>query len=145
VDATDVLLVAARWLHGLAAVVWIGAAMFELLVIWPAFEGGLPDGLRTTLDAASREIVQTALAVFLLSGAILTFERLTHNAAGPTYVALLGLKLVLAVAMFQVAFRFRRATGQRRIVGLRSVAALGLLILFLAAVLKSIYERALLP
>jgi hypothetical protein len=59
-------------------------------------------------------------------------------------VALLGLKLVLAIAMFQGAFRYRRADGARRVAGLRWVGGLGLLIVFLAAVLKWIYERALL-
>ena len=144
-DATDLLLVAIRWLHATAAVVWIGAVVFELIAIRPAFGDGMPGEARATLDAATREIVQTALVVFLLSGAILTFERLTRNAAGAVYVALLGLKLVLAVAMFQVAFRFRRASGGRRILGLRWVTALGLSILFVAALLKSVYERALLP
>jgi hypothetical protein len=143
--ATDLLLVTMRWLHASAAVVWIGAIWFELFVALPALEGGSTNDVLARFDAAMREIVQTALIVFLVSGAILTVERLSHGAAGPVYVWLLVLKIVLAVVMFQVGFRFRGARGPRRVRGLQVMATLGLAIVFLATVLKWLYERALLP
>ena len=144
-EVADGLIVAMRWLHSAAAIVWIGAAIFELFVLLPLFNGSPPEGVRDTVDGAMREIVQTSLVVFLVSGAILTFERLSRGAAGTVYVSLLGLKIVLAIAMYQVAFRFRRASGRRRVLGLRWVSSLGLVIVLLAAGLKWIYERALLP
>ena len=144
-ELSDVLIVTMRWLHAAAAAIWIGVVALELLVVLPAFDGEPPPALRDALDVASREIVQTALIVFLVSGAILTVERLSRGAAGAWYVALLGLKLLLAIAMFQLAFRFRRATGQRRVLGLQWIGGLGVAILFLASALKWIYERALLP
>ena len=144
-EVADVLIVAMRWLHAAAAIVWIGAAIFELVVLLPAYGGSPPAPVRDAVDGAMREIVQTSLVVFLVSGAILTFERLSRGAAGSGYVGLLGLKLVLTVAMFQVAFRFRRAEGRRRVLGLRWVSSLGLLIVLLAVALKWVYERALLP
>lgn len=143
-DATDLLLVAMRWLHLGAAVVWIGAIWFELFVALPAFEAGPPAAVLARFDAATREIVQTALIVFLVSGVILTVERLSRGAAGTAYIAILLVKLALSVAMFQVGFRFRRARGPRRVTGLRWLAGLGLAILFAATVLKWVYERALL-
>ncbi len=144
-ELADVLIVLMRWLHSAAAVVWIGAVVFELFVLLPAHGGSPPAPVRDAIDGAMREIVQTSLVVFLVSGAILTFERLSRGAAGSLYVALLGLKILLAIAMYQVAFRFRRADGPRRILGLRLVTGLGLAIVLLAAALKWIYERALLP
>ena len=84
------------------------------------------------------------LDLFLVSGALLTFERLSRGAAGSTYVWLLVLKIVLALAMFQVAFRIRGARGARRVSNLRWQAGLGIAIVLLATVLKWIYERALL-
>ena len=144
-DATDVILIAMRWLHASAAIVWIGAIWFELFVVAPAWESSPPPEILGRFDAAMGEIVQTALVVFLVSGAILTFERLSRGAAGSTYAALLGLKILLSVAMFQVGFRFRSARGPARIRGLRIMAALGLVIVLLATVLKWLYERALLP
>jgi putative copper export protein len=146
--ATDLLLLVMRWLHAMAAVVWVGAICFELFVVlpaWPAAEGGPPDIILARFDATMREVVQTALIVFLVSGAILTFERLSREAADTTYVLTLGLKVVLSVVMFQVGFRFRGARTERRVRGLRILAVLGLVIIFLATVLKWLYERALLP
>ena len=144
-DATDLLLVTMRWLHAIAAIVWIGAIWFELFVALPALDAVEASALLARFDLAIREIVQTALIVFLVSGAILTFERLSRGAAGPTYVTLLALKIVLAVVMFQVGFRFRGARGSHRVRGLQVMAALGLVIVLLATVLKWLYERALLP
>ena len=144
-DATDLFLIAMRWLHASAAIVWIGAIWFELFVVVPVWQSSTPPELVGRFDVAMREIVQTALFVFLISGAILTFERLSRGAAGSTYVMLLGLKIVLSVVMFQVGFRFRGARGHQRIQGLRIMAALGLAIVLLATVLKWLYERALLP
>ena len=145
IEATDLLLVAMRWLHALAAIAWVGAILFELLVIQPVWNGDPPSEILDGFDAAMREIVQAALIVFLVSGAILTFERLSRGAAGTAYVVTLGLKVVLSLVMFQVGFRFRRARGARRVRGLKVLAALGLVIVLLATILKWLYERALLP
>lgn len=135
-----------RALHAISAIVWIGAIWFELYVALPAYEDGPPATVLARFDAASREIVQTALVVFLVSGAILMFERLSHGAAAnSTYVALLALKIVLSVAMFQVGFHFRGVRGARRVLGLQVMAALGLSIVLLATVLKWVFERSLLP
>ena len=143
-DATDFLLVAMRWLHNAAAVAWIGAVMIELLApSEPEHAGSVTAGLLAR-QAVMRDVVQTALVVFLISGAILTFDRLSRGAATTAYVTLLGVKLLLSVAMFQVAFRFRAAAGDARLLGLRLVGGLGLLILFAASLLKTLYERALL-
>ena len=144
-DATEILLVAMRWLHACAAIVWIGAICFEVLVIAPASDDSASPSLLARIDTAMREIVQTAIVVFLVSGAILTFERLSRGAASTTYAIMLGLKIALSLAMFQVGFRFRGARGARRVRGLKTMATLGFVIVLLATVLKSLYERALLP
>ena len=143
-DATDLLLVVMRSLHALAAMVWIGAICFELLVGLPALGEKPPEAVLARIDGAMREIVQTSLIVFLVSGALLTFERLSRGAASPTYVWLLVLKVVLALVMFQVGFRLRGARGARRLTGLRWLAGLGVAIIVLASLLKWVYERALL-
>ena len=141
--ATDLLLLVMRWLHATAAIVWVGAIWFELFVALPALDAGQASEILARFDANMREIVQTALIVFLVSGAILTVERLSHGAAGTAYVVVLLLKIVLAVVMFQVGFRFRGARGRRRIRGLKIMATLGLAIVFLATILKWLYEQAL--
>ncbi|MGE3267583.1 MAG: hypothetical protein AB7P40_02475 [Chloroflexota bacterium] len=144
IEATDLLLVAMRWLHAMAAIVWVGAICFELLVVQPAWNGNPPTEVLDRFDRAMREIVQTALIVFLVSGAILTFERLSRGAAGSVYVVTLGVKILLSVIMFQVGYQFRGARVPRRTRGLKIMAALGLVIVLLATILKWLYERALL-
>jgi len=148
VPATDILLLVMRWLHAMAAVLWVGAICFELYVVLPAWtdaEGGPPDAMLARFDATMREIVQAALIVFLASGAMLTFERLSRGAADTGYAIILGVKVVLSLAMFQVGFRYRGARGERRVRGLRIMAGFGLVVIFLATVLKWMYERALIP
>lgn len=144
-SATDLLLLAMRWLHATAAIVWIGAICFELFVALPALNGGQADDILTRFDAGLRELVQTVLIVFLVSGAILTVERLSNTGAGAPYASVLFVKVVLSVVMFQVGYRYRGARGPRRVRGLMIQAGLGLTIVFLATVLKWLYERALLP
>jgi putative copper export protein len=145
IELTDLLLVAMRWLHALAAIAWVGAILFELLVVQPAWNGDPPPEVLDSFDAAMREIIQAALIVFLVSGAILTVERLSRGAAGTVYVVTLAAKIVLSLVMFQIGFRFRRARGPRRLRGLKILAALGVTIVLLATILKWLYERALLP
>lgn len=143
-EATDLILVAVRWLHGSAAVLWVGGVLFELLALRPAIGDALSPTAQAGLDRALGEIVQSSLVAFLVTGALLTFDRLSHNVAADSYVAILGVKLLLSVAMFQVAFRSRRAVGARRTTGLRWVGGLGLLVMLLASLLKTVFERGLL-
>jgi uncharacterized membrane protein len=143
VEAAEILLTATRWLHSLATVVWVGAILFELLVLRPALGKALSAQSLAQIDASGREIVQASLIVFLMTGMLLTFDRLSRVGADASYVALLGLKVVLAIGMFQLGFRLRGADGRRRELGLRWLAGLGLAIIFLASLLKSIFERGL--
>jgi uncharacterized membrane protein len=130
-----------RWLHGAAAIVWIGGALFELLILPRGADEGLSEAGRQRLQGARRDVEQTSLFVFLVSGVILAFDRLSHNAAGGAYALVLGLKLVIVVAVFQLAFRLRRpGNDQARA---RWIGGLGLLVVFASALLKSLYERAL--
>ncbi len=115
----------------MAAVIWVGAICFELYVVlpaWAATESGPPDALLARFDATMREVVQAALVVFLASGAMLTFERLSRGAADTTYAVILGVKIIVSLAMFQVGFRFRNARGERRVRGLRIMAVFGLVV-----------------
>ncbi len=144
-EITDLLLVAMRWLHASAAIVWIGAIYVELFFFLPIWDNDPPSDIRVRFDAPMKETVQTALIVFLVSGAILTFDRLSRSAADLTYVLLLAIKVMLSFVMFAISFRFRDARGRRRLIGLRVLAGFGFAIVLLATILKWRYERNLLP
>jgi uncharacterized membrane protein len=131
--AAEALLVLIRWLHGLAAVAFVGTAF------------GLYLGGSSADPRASRrfkDVVEVTLLVFLATGAVLAFDRLSHE-PGPVYAVLLVLKLAASVAAYQCAFRWRRR-------GLRAASAEGRLVLgfgaaavLLAAALLEVFERGL--
>ena len=161
----DLFLLLVRWLHLLAATSWVGGSVFYLLVLRPAIRRSGESG--STLPAAIarefRSLVGLCIAVLVLTGAILTFDRLTSPATDAAYVAALAVKVSLAVVMFVLAHRARRARRvaprpspqpaedgmlavrlARRVSGALSggvlILVLGVTVLLLADLLKTLYE-----
>ena len=137
-DPLDLMRVALRWAHSLAAVAWLGGGLFYLIT-------------RPEVGAATlREVFRAAVAVFLATGAILTVDRLTQPQLPPLYPPLLALKIALSVALFAfVASRPARPPGSPSEGSDRTrrpmviVLAAGALIYLLAIALKLLYERGL--
>ena len=161
---SDVFLLLVRWLHLVAAASWVGGGVFYMLVLRPAIRRAGESG--STIPAAVgrefRSLVGLCIAVLVLTGAILTFDRLT-SPADTAYVATLAVKVSLAVIMFIMAHRARRARRiapdpspeaaaggmavvrlARRVSGALSggvlILALGVTVLLLADLLKALYE-----
>lgn len=137
-ELAGVIVIAMRWAHLLAAVALVGSAFFWLAFLAPQFATEPRQPLGRAVDAGFRELVDVSLPVFLLSGAILTFDRLSRGQASTGYVAVLGLKIGLALVMFHLAYRTRRGglAGAQR--SLRALVLLGALVLLLAVVLRTI-------
>jgi uncharacterized membrane protein len=104
----DWILVAIRWGHALAAVAWVGGGMFYILVLRPSFRRR-PATAETgqAIGAEFRGLVNTAIGVLLVTGAVLAASRLTSEAVTIPYVAVLAVKVALALYMFYVV-RFPR-------------------------------------
>jgi uncharacterized membrane protein len=147
VAPAEILLVAVRWAHAMAAVAWVGGSVFLLWVLEPALgvlgEGDRSKAARAVAARGFRELADAAIVVFIVSGAILTFDRLSSPAASPAYVAILGAKVALAVVTFILATRLRRADRARRLPLARWQVGLGAAIILLAALLKTLYEGGL--
>ena len=114
----DVFLLVVRWAHGLAALAWIGGSLFYFLVLRPALRRG-GDVARPLSELAAREfrgVVDTCILVLLLTGVILTFDRLTSPHADVAYVTTLVVKITLALTMFALA----RARSRRGLLPLRA-------------------------
>ena len=101
------LIVAIRWLHAIAATVWVGGTLFYVLVLNPSLatlKGGTE---RATLSRAVgqhfRDATQAAVAVVLLTGAVLTFDRLSQPHVDRAYVVVLAVKIALALVMVALA------------------------------------------
>ena len=137
-----------RWLHLLAAVAWVGGSLFYVIALLPA-AADLTAPVRAAIDRRFRDVVQLAILSLLVTGAVLTFDRLQLQ-PGAAYAITLGVKVALAIWMFalaqDLASRGRRRTIERR-AGLaaagRAVSTwlmlgLGLAVLLLSDVLKVI-------
>jgi hypothetical protein len=80
-----------------------------------------------------------SLLVFLATGAVLTFDRLSSG-AGSVYAALLALKVVFGVVAYQYAFRWRRVGLPLGALDGRIVLIFGAATVLLAAVLEGVFE-----
>ena len=151
----DVILLIIRWAHALAAVTWIGGSLFMLLAARPALRspelaaseaGGL---VGRVLAAEFRPIVVTAIAVLIVTGVILTVDRLTSDAAGIAYTIVLVVKILLAGYAFGIAWLLPRRRGAgptgigRALFGPAALTIVGVLVIGLADVLAWLFERGL--
>ncbi len=156
-DAADIILLAIRWAHALAAVVWIGGSLFMLLAARPALRslrsktgddsvGGL---MRRALNAEFRPIVLTAIGALIVSGGVLTVARLTSDAAGVAYTVVLVAKIALSVYAFVIAWLLPRRRGNKSdgvagvLSGPTALTIAGVIVIGLADVLTWLFERGL--
>ena len=153
------ILVIIRWGHALAAVAWVGGGAFYLLVLRPAVRRsrGLPPDTGDAIRDEFRGLVTTAIAVLLLSGAILSVARLTSDAATIPYTVVLVVKIALALYMFYIVRFVRRGDysdqpdggrGRLRRLGRRvsspvSLLVIGIAVIGLSDVLDALFENAL--
>lgn len=155
-SVNEVLILAIRWLHNTAAVAWVGGGLFYLLVLRPRLKGsrGIEDA---GIARDFRALVTMAMGLLLITGAILTFNRLTSGFVGPAYVITLVVKVSLAFYMFYLVRFLRRRTypedepiagsGPRRwrtlLSSANTVVALGVIVFLLADILRALFERGL--
>ena len=158
-DILDWILVAIRWVHALAAVAWVGGSIFYLMVLRPALRRSrdLESGAGEEVAVEFRGLVNTAIAVLLITGVVLSLSRLTADAVSLPYVAVLAAKIALALYMFYtVRFLQGRSypregptaegfwSGWRsRLTGTPAVLATGVVVFGLADVLDALFERGL--
>ncbi|MBM3942878.1 MAG: hypothetical protein FJ316_08145 [SAR202 cluster bacterium] len=156
-NLADWVVAVIRWGHALAAVAWVGGGMFYALVLRPAWRGKTDSPeLRRSVAEEFRGLVNTAIGVLLITGVVLSAVRLTGDGVTWPYVAVLAVKIVLALYMFYVA-RFMKgsppgpgamkATGWRRFkaafTGTTGQLITGVVIIGLADVLDALFEQAL--
>ena len=139
-EAGDWFRVGLRLAHALAAMVWLGGGVYYLLALRPAGrEADEPP--RAFISAAQGyfgEWAQVAAMVMVVTGGVLVVDRLANGNAGLTYIALMAVKIVAALAAFWLAgIRPRRLTGRRA--ASEVIVALGLLAFGIGVALSSVY------
>ena len=117
-DLFDILSLAVRWVHAISSAVWIGGSVFYLIVLRPALKdaersGGVPGRLVSRLVALHfREWVHVSMIALLVSGAILTFDRLTEPTVSALYIGALAAKIAIAFWLFGIG----TATYRKRLI-----------------------------
>src|SRR6266852_701057 len=96
-----------RTAHTLAAAAWVGGSILYLFAVLPALRskgaaGGVSE-ISAQIAALFRRMVNVCTGVLLVSGAFLTFDRLSQTMLGWPYLVVLGLKIGLALVMFVLA------------------------------------------
>lgn len=156
----ELLLIVMRWAHGLATIVWLGGGAYATLI-----QGGqlreldnraVAAQLGAATGAEFGRWVNAAMIVFIVSGVVLTFDRLSSRGATVQYGIVLALKVALALWMFGIVQGFgARRRGRLRVTPGRVAALrgalgsprtllwLGAIVVLLAAILKTLYENAL--
>ncbi len=160
-DLTGWFMVAMRWLHILAAAAWIGGSIFFFAVLRPALRGSSGGPLLARLAGQEfRQMVDVAIWVLLVSGSIISVDRLTSGHSTPTYGVVLALKIAFSLWMFGLVWFRRRssstmppeeAAGNPGLLSRVSsvltptnlILALGLVVLLLAELLGHLFEQSL--
>ena len=148
----DILFLVMRWVHNLAAVAWVGGGIYYLLIIRPRLRRSpTNDTLNPGRDYLS--LVNTAFGILLVTGAVLTFHRVTSGFIGVPYVVVLAVKVLLAFCMFYLVRSLpnRRpqdpdSTSRRWLPAVSNATAvviLGVIVLLIADVLSSLFEQGL--
>ena len=157
-NVLDWILLAIRWAHALGAVAWVGGGIFYLLALRPALRRSRP-GPEThrAIGEEFRGLVNTAIIVLVVTGAILTASRLTTDTITIPYIVVLAIKIALALYMFAV-MRFRRparndgeeaaalgrgAKLRAALTGPTALLVIGVIIFGLADVLSYLFENSL--
>ena len=161
-SAADIFMLAMRWLHTMAAVAWVGGGIFFIAVLRPALRRTSQEGTLSRIAGQEfRQLVDTAIWVLLVTGVVLSVDRLTTANTTGAYGVVLGLKVALAIWMFYLVwFRGRRsaadpveASGNKPSTLVRSITAtfsatnliliLGVIVVLLADILRQLFEQAL--
>lgn len=159
---SEVFLLLVLWLHMLSATAWVGGSIFYLLVLRPTVRRVQPSSLFTAETAREfKGLVGLCIVFLIITGVILTFDRLTSPYTDGTYVAVLAMKITLALIMFALA-RSRRRLNRNHQIELRAedrrnpvalfrrsyqaistgsaILIIGGIVLLLADVLRIVYE-----
>lgn len=152
----EIVYLAIRWLHSISAAAWVGGSILYFFILRPLVRryGG---DIANDMAHDFRSLVHIGAGVLIVTGVIMTFDRLNSGFASSIYVILLAIKIGLAFYMFHLA-RFMKGRTQdgdtkqysgrfRLLRGILSngtmIVVVGLAIFLIADILNSLYHMAL--
>ena len=120
------------WLHLLAAIIWIGGLVFQVLVVFPTLAWAAPTAERLhfalSLEARFRVILWPAVGLVLFTGLVNLMNVwyatvVTAGSISPTFIPLLSVKLGIVVGMIALQAVQQWLIYPRRVAALSSVSA----------------------
>ncbi|MCY4113206.1 MAG: hypothetical protein OXG33_04605 [Chloroflexi bacterium] len=146
-ESPAAFLVILRWLHVVAAALWLGGGLLLLALRARGLGLGAPS---MSWGRAAGHTLRLGVAVFIVTGALLTAVRLAEPNVPAAYVVLLAGKIALAFAMFWLALpRSRRGPatpgeGWSRWTRDRTfwIVVIALVVYLLSVILNELIERA---
>lgn len=111
----EILLLLIQSVHGIVAVVWIGGALFYLLVLVPVFRSQSTDvgTFRLHLSKRFQEVTGICIILLTITGIVLMFDKITSPHTTDSYLATLGLKVGISLIMFTLVWKQRQARRDR--------------------------------
>ena len=107
-DIPSIIFLVVRVIHALAAAIWVGGGLVVLIAIMPVLrseEEGVSQKLVSVVAGRFGAFVGHAIGVFVLTGGLLTFERLAQPGVTLAYASFLSIKIVLALFAFGLVWR----------------------------------------
>ena len=148
------VMISARWVHAVSATTWLGGSVFFAVVLNPVYKMNSEKigALMGPINNIYKELVDISIVALIVSGLILMFDALTGKPATITWFLIFGLKLVIALWMFFLVWRFRQAHYKQlsvnpvlrpisHLFGYNAMIFLGLIVFFLAAVLNELITK----
>lgn len=135
----DAVIVVMRWLHLTSMATLIGGFLYGRLVMTPAIGSLAPDAGEALGDraaAAYRPLVLSAIAGLIISGLYNIYTNPGHSVK---YHILLGVKLLLALHVFAVAYLIVQPKNPRRARMMTGTLISGLVIIAISAYLRRIF------
>ena len=119
------------WLHLLAAIIWIGGLVFQVLVVFPTLARAATTErirLALSLEARFRVLVWPAVGLVLFTGLVNLMHVwyttvVTAGSIAPTFIPVLSLKLALVLGMLALQAVQQLLVHPRRVAALRAWSA----------------------
>ena len=141
------------WVHSIAAVVWVGGAVFYWAILKPALRtGSISQPIADFIAREFTHIVKLSIWILVITGAILLLLRLSQPSATMAYASILLVKIALSAWMFFIVVRGRGERIQesnlaKRIINefgnVNLIAIIGVAVLLLSHLLGLMVEEAL--
>ena len=77
----EILFLVIHWIHTIAAVAWIGGGLFYIFILRNQ-KGRFSIELDASLRKDFRALVTTAMGILLVTGSVMTFDRLSSGVVG---------------------------------------------------------------